>query len=231
MFLGMSLNCLLRLHLVLIHVTIDVTKGVIMDICTVEWCETKVKHKNRGLCGRHYQQINMTGKAYKTPNDNNRIITYTDHCGLFVRDKYGTEIAEVLFDLVDLEAVSQYIWHMTTTGYIRNNKVGLLHKLLLDIPKGLMCDHINRNPFDNRRSNLRIVTRSDNERNTTKRCNNTTGYKGVVRNGTKYGAQATKDGVHYWLGTYDTVKEAAVAYNKKALELDGKFAYLNEVSL
>lgn len=85
-----------------------------------------------------------------------------------------------------------------------------------------MIDHINGNKLDNRFSNLRLATRSQNASNTSRRRTNSSGYKGVVKYKNKWKAQIThKQKVHY-LGLYDTKEEAHEAYIKaaKSYQLD-----------
>lgn len=73
------------------------------------------------------------------------------------------------------------------TGYIRvsrNNKLAYLHRLVWEelvgpIPPGMQIDHINRCRTDNRLSNLRLVSITENRRNMTKRSDNQTGVTGV----------------------------------------------------
>ena len=57
----------------------------------------------------------------------------------------------------------------------------IFHQLLLNYENGLVADHINRYRFDNRSENLRIITYQENNRNTTKNKNNTSGVTGVRR--------------------------------------------------
>lgn len=57
------------------------------------------------------------------------------------------------------------------------NKTIKLHRFITNCPKGLVVDHINRNPADNRRCNLRICTQFENNKN---RSNNTSGITGVT---------------------------------------------------
>ena len=79
---------------------------------------------------------------------------------------------EVLIDKEDYQLVSTLKWHIGDTGYAvwRGVKDGKkqtirMHRLITSCPKGKIVDHINHNPLDNRRSNLRICTHSDNMRN------------------------------------------------------------------
>lgn len=113
-----------------------------------------------------------------------------------------------------------------------------LHRFIFElngmkIPEGYEVDHINHNTLDNRKSNLRLVTRGENNANMRKRKDNTTGYKGVFyltgKRKKRYWAFINKDGRRYGLGTYATAVEAARAYNQKSIELFGDNAYLNRV--
>lgn len=54
-----------------------------------------------------------------------------------------------------------------------------LHRYIMKEPKGLQVDHINRNPLDNRKCNLRICTTQENANNKGKYKNNKSGHKGV----------------------------------------------------
>lgn len=92
-------------------------------------------------------------------------------------------------------------------------------------------DHINRVRNDNRWSNLRECTQSQNSANTGVRVDNTSGYKGVVwlKKRYKWKAQIMVKQKQIYLGQYNDIKDAAIAYNIKAKELLGKFACLNEV--
>ena len=56
----------------------------------------------------------------------------------------------------------------------------------MNTPVGLVVDHINRRPYDNRLENLRIVSHKQNSRNTSINKNNTTGTTGVQKQGRQY---------------------------------------------
>jgi hypothetical protein len=93
-----------------------------------------------------------------------------------------------------------------------------------------LVDHINRDKLDNRRGNLRVATRSQNEANKAKGSRGTSRYKGVTRtrNG-KWKAEITVDGYRIYLGVFKKEKDAAVAYNEAALNCYQEYAHLNEV--
>ena len=71
-----------------------------------------------------------------------------------------------------------YNWHVGGGGYAMATGK-LWHALFLNYDKGLVADHINKKKFDNRFDNLRVVTYTENSRNRTKHCNNTSGKQGV----------------------------------------------------
>ena len=87
---------------------------------------------------------------------------------------------------------------------------------------------INGNKLDYRITNLEWSTLSNVVRNT-KKTENRTGYRGVVKSGKKYMAiiYLHRKGIN--LGTYDTPEEAAMAYNKKSIELFGITKSLNKI--
>jgi hypothetical protein len=92
-------------------------------------------------------------------------------------------------------------------------------------------DHINRDRSDNRITNLRDVTSSQNNRRRLVSKNSQSGYKGVRKNKncSTWSARIKKDKVEFHLGCFKTKEDAAVAYNKKAEEFFGQFASLNSI--
>jgi hypothetical protein len=101
-----------------------------------------------------------------------------------------------------------------------------LHRLLLEPPKGLEVDHINGNPLDNRRENLRLATRAQNNYNQVSGRKNTSGFKGVCWDKKRgmWKAQIRANGINYNIGHYHTPEEAHEAYKLKAVELHGEYA-------
>jgi len=94
---------------------------------------------------------------------------------------------------------------------------------------GELVDHINRDKLDNRRRNLRIATRSQNEANKAKGSRGVSRYKGVTRtkNG-RWKAEITVESTRIYLGTFDSEREASEAYNQQAIDSFGEFATINE---
>ena len=93
-------------------------------------------------------------------------------------------------------------------------------------PGNLFVDHIDGNGLDNRLSNLRLCTASENLRNTAICKANTSGYKGVSYHGSlsKWCSYITVNKKRIHLGVFDTPVLAHAAYCKAALELHGEFA-------
>ena len=107
-------------------------------------------------------------------------------------------------------------WLVMTNGYVKGwikDKEVYLHRHILQAKRGETVDHINRNPRDNRRSNLRIVTLSENSLNMRVKSTSKTGVKGVFAKKGKFYSQITIRGVHKHLGTFSTINEAKQAYD------------------
>lgn len=106
-----------------------------------------------------------------------------------------------------------------------------MHRQLCGSPKNMEIDHINGNRLDNRRANLRVVTRQQNQWNAKGKKNSTSSYKGVwlrKRSGKWESAINTGSGQKY-LGSFLSEEEAALAYNEAAKKYHGEYARLNRI--
>lgn len=141
---------------------------------------------------------------------------------------------DILIDAEDAELLQPFSWCIEGTGYAMSRSHGRaikLHRLILSAPVGTHVDHINGDKLDNRKANLRLCEKQQNEFNTRVRSDSKTGYKGVCwcRKKNRYRAYITRSGHQKHLGYYFSPEEAALAYNRAASELFGEFARLNEV--
>lgn len=107
----------------------------------------------------------------------------------------------------------------------------LMHRFILNAPKGMDVDHINGDSLDNQRANLRVCTHAENGRNIHKNNRNMSEYKGVrfKRDRKKYVARIKVNYKSIHLGYYETPDEAALAYNVAAKKYFGEYAWLNQV--
>jgi hypothetical protein len=138
----------------------------------------------------------------------------------------------VIVDAADYEWLSQYTWTMIAAGYAGRNEKGklvLMHRQIMNPPKGMVVDHIDGGILNNRRSNLRICTREQNVRNSAKRRHAASRYKcvGFDKKLGRWFARFRYKSMHLWLGYFDDEAEAARAYDRKAVEYFGEFARLN----
>jgi len=157
-----------------------------------------------------------------------------------------------LVDTADLGRVSAHKWHLKTqrahpgkyyaqttfsTGRGGDKSTVQLHRFILNAPPGQIVDHINGNPLDNRRSNLRFCTARENSTNVVNSKNRKRGgYKGVTwnRNAQKWEVGIAVGSVRsngkrsrLYLGLFVDPADAARAYDAAALKYFGEFAALN----
>lgn len=147
---------------------------------------------------------------------------------IIAKSRHGN--VSVMVSDEDYEYLSRYKWSYNKKFCVSAKDSGhsvIMHRLIMQPSTDEVVDHINRDVLDNRRENLRVCTRQQNN------CNNgkepgLSGYRGVSKHGLSgWRAQISHNYKYINIGTFDTPEEAAIAWNKKAVELRGSFAILN----
>ncbi len=149
-----------------------------------------------------------------------------------------------LVDSEDYEHLIKYKWHIVkpktrevcyaATRTLVNGKVRILlmHRLIMqqNDPK-ILIDHKDKNGINNQKSNLRIATFSENAANRISCKNSTSKYLGVMwdKSRGKWRAEIRKNGKYLNVGRFVNEKDAAIAYNQKAIQMHGRFASLNNI--
>ncbi len=150
-----------------------------------------------------------------------------------------------IVDAEDYDRLNKYKWCVSRTPHTNyamrrtkgkrvkgkrvKRKTIMMHRFILGAPRGLVVDHINHNGLDNRKKNLRLCTRAENNRNRRSFNNKSSKYKGVSWDKQRklFLACIRCNGKYYNLGRFKSEITAAKAYDKKAKELFGEFACLN----
>lgn len=137
-----------------------------------------------------------------------------------------------IVDDQDYEELSKHKW-FASHGYavrsapkINGKRTGLIwmHREINKPGEGLSVDHIDGNPLNNTRTNLRSCTLAENQWNRKKPKNNTTGYKNISwhKKRQRFGVAYRLNGKVIWIGTYKTMDEAIVA-SKMIPKIRGEF--------
>lgn len=173
----------------------------------------------------------------------------TKSCGCKKENKYrllkdGRTMAgmmtggiEFFFDIEDFHIVKSRTWYSdrhsaaSNAVYVSDSKGKHLHQYLLKTPKGFETDHIDLNPLNNRRSNLRICTHQQNQCNQPEQVNNTSGVTGVSyyppRKKYRARIKASQHDIH--LGYFYTFEEAVQARNEGVKLMFGEYGILKDV--
>lgn len=146
---------------------------------------------------------------------------------------------EFYFDLEDYDKIKDYCWYIKDKSHTKhigttiredgNKKNMMIYNLILlnnNKIKGFEVDHIDRNPLNNRKDNLRLVLHKDNIKNYSKPKNNTSGIIGVSydKRNQKWKAKITCDNNIINLGTYVNKDDAIKSRLKAEKEYFGEFA-------
>jgi hypothetical protein len=136
-----------------------------------------------------------------------------------LRRRDGSVRAYAHVDEADYEWLGQFRWHLTYYGYVAtrapDRRIIYMHRLILGLRQGdpRQGEHENRDPLDNRRTNLRIASLADNQQNRAAEKRNLTGLRGVGfhRATGRFKARVTLDGKDNHLGYFDNPEQAAAA--------------------
>lgn len=143
-----------------------------------------------------------------------------------------------LVDDEDFDFLNQFKWfahkvrHVYYADRDQDDKTIRMHRVLLNITdKNIHVDHIDGNGLNNQKSNLRISSPKENNRNRRLNKNNSSGYKGVSfdKKSKKWVAYIKINYKHITLGRFDTKETAAKAYNDAALLYHKEFAKINVI--
>lgn len=145
---------------------------------------------------------------------------------------------EFYFDLEDYEKIKDICWHVGGNGYIISSKTTTqnhrlyLHRIVTDCPNEMYVDHINGVITDNRKSNLRIVNKSQNAMNSKIYSNNSSGVTGVCWNSdiSKWTSHIKINYKRIILGHFENKDDAILARKEAEQKYFGEFAYGGGIS-
>ena len=146
-----------------------------------------------------------------------------------------TQGYEAIIDAADVPLIDGFNWHaqqILNTVYAKRNvsrhadtsKCGVyLHRAIMAPTDDMQVDHVNGDGLDNRRTNLRLASKSENGRNARGHADSASGVKGVSPRNGKWLARIRHNGREVYLGRFATIDEAAAAYAQASVELHGQF--------
>lgn len=135
-------------------------------------------------------------------------------------------------DARDYKKLCQYKWYAirgVSTVYAMcriNGRTVYMHRMIMRPRRGYVVDHKDGNGLNNRRCNLRECTARQNHANRGPR-GGSSKFVGVFRVGKKWEARLVYRGKYHGLGRFDDPVAAAKARDRKAVEVNGPYAYLN----
>lgn len=174
----------------------------------------------------------------------NTFVKHKDYAEIIVHSRKHGDVSFKI-DLDDLERCSKIHWGLnpfkskTYNGfYCSTSDLGegrvLLHRFIMNTPKGMYTDHTEGDIYDNRKSKLRICTPSQNNQNSRKSNRNKSGQKGVYfvhhRGLNKWLANISVNSRLKHLGYFNTKEEAIKARINAEIKYYGEFVEHNKIN-
>ena len=188
------------------------------EVCGATGEKRNVSHRsdcNMTLCDKHAAQMRkykrIIDPTLRTIRDKNEIIPHADHAEMIIRNKKNEIVAVTLIDLDDVDKISGRKWNVLPSRdklyiYSRHPQHIKLHRLILGYYGSKEIDHVNHDTLDNRKANLRIVTRSENASNTD--------AKHIYRKGNVWAYEIVRYGKRFKKYGFKSYEDAAVGLQK-----------------
>ena len=196
-------------------------------ICGAEGCGEHGVTRFDGVwyCNKHYCRLVNHGDTNLHPRGRTTQLIKGDNGTAIIVTSNGQHI---LIDEADIDKAMRYSWCVSKTGYAVANidgHVTKMHRYLLGLTStDAIVDHINGNPLDNRRVNLRLCSNAENMRNM-KAKKSISGATGVrLTSHGRWNARITINGKGHHIGNYQTKGEAIQARREAEQKYFGEFA-------
>ncbi len=182
-------------------------------------------------CGAEKRDVSVTCWDCKPSRRVGRIELREDSRGRFYAVTTARGV-EFFVDEMDYDLVRETAWTFCSGYIVRDTADGrlVLHTILAGSPDFEEVDHVDCNPLNCRRYNLRPCTHATNSRNKRKRATKSSSkFKGVnwSKQRARWQARITVNYKTVQVGQFATEEEAAKAYDDAALKYHGEFARLN----
>jgi len=160
----------------------------------------------------------------------------------YIKDGLGfvplTQGFTAIIDIDDYAEISKFNWHFQESGGVgyaarqatvderptKQRQFIWMHHVIIGKHETMVVDHINGNGVDNRKSNLRHATCSQNQLNRKITSVGKSGFRGVYPHDGKWQSRLKINGKSHHLGTFETVELAAKAYISASIEMAGEYS-------
>jgi hypothetical protein len=195
--------------------------------CIYKDCERMVYC--RKYCKAHYKHLLRDGKVGDLKfYIKNKIQINNDHAEVIMTNRYGEHRGTAKIDIDDIEKISKYQWSVANNRYaittLKNGYYLLMHRYVMDnntTDRSIVTDHINHDSFDNRKSNLRICTQSENCKNKNPIPKNAINQYGISISRNRYYSVVLLR--KYW-GCFTDINSAIEVRDRVLLEYQEKIA-------